>query len=40
MLAHIAFLKTLPCPSFNTKLNIKLFKKEFIINELESVAIP
>ena len=27
MLAHVAFLKTLPCPSFNTKLNITFFKK-------------
>jgi hypothetical protein len=35
MLAHLAFLKTLPCPSFNTQLNITMYKKNFLINELE-----
>lgn len=40
MLAHLAFLKTLPCPSFNTQLNITLYKKNFLINELEYKKIP
>lgn len=40
MLAHIAFLKTLPCPSFNTKLNISFFKKQFIIDEMDYMEIP
>jgi hypothetical protein len=33
MLAHLAYLKTLPCPSFNTRMNIGFYNKQFIVNE-------
>lgn len=32
-LAHIAFLKTIPCPSFNTKYNIEFFSRTLIMEE-------
>ena len=40
MLAHLAYLKTLPCPSFNTKMNIGFYNKQFIVNEQEYFNIP
>jgi hypothetical protein len=40
MLAHIAYLKTVPCPSFNTSLNLKLYNKQFQLNEQEYFTIP
>ncbi len=39
-LAHIAFLKTVPCPSFNTKYNIEFFSKTLIMEEQQFFAIP
>ena len=32
-LAHLAFLATIPCPTFNTKFNIEFFNKTLIIEE-------
>ena len=40
MLAHLAYLKTIPCPSFNSKLRIHFYKKLVIINEQEFFTIP
>jgi hypothetical protein len=40
MLAHLAYLKTLPCPSFNTRMNIGFYNKQFIVNEQEYFNIP
>jgi hypothetical protein len=40
MLAHLAYLKTVPCPSFNTKLNITFYNKVLTINEKEFEKIP
>jgi len=39
-LAKIAFLKTIPCPSFNTKFNIELHQKTLIIEEGSMNHIP
>ena len=39
-IAKIAFLKTLPCPSFNTKFNIELHNKTLVIEEGPFNAIP
>lgn len=33
MLAHIAYLKTIPCPSFNSRHQICFYKKMVIIDE-------
>lgn len=40
MLAHIAYLKTIPCPSFNSKHRIHFYKKLVIIDEQEFFTIP
>jgi len=32
-LTHLAYLKTIPCPSLNAASNIEFFKKTVIINE-------
>jgi len=40
MLAHIAYLKTIPCPSFNSKHRIQFNRKLMIINEQEFFTIP
>lgn len=40
MLAHLAFLKTLPCPTFNCQMRITIHSKVFVINELEYNKIP
>ena len=39
-LAKIAFLKTVPCPTFNTKFNIEFQDKTLIIEEGRFNAIP
>lgn len=39
-LSHIAFLKTIPCPSFNTKYNIQLLNKTLVIEEGKFNGIP
>lgn len=33
LVAKIAFLKTIPCPTFNTKFNIEFHEKTLVINE-------
>jgi len=40
MLAHLAFLKTLPCPSYNTLMEIGLYKSKFIIDEKKYSLVP
>jgi hypothetical protein len=39
-LAHIAWLKTIPCPTFNTTFNIEFFNKTLVINEGPFYKIP
>jgi hypothetical protein len=39
-IAKIAFLKTVPCPSFNTKFNIELHQKTLVIEEGPFNQIP
>lgn len=40
MIAHIAFLKTVPCPSFNSRFQLHFNNKMLIINEEEYNKIP
>ena len=40
MLAHLAFLKTLPCPTFNSRMNITIHSKRFVVDELQFNKIP
>lgn len=40
MIAHIAFLKTIPCPSFNSRLKIQFFNKTVIVDEQNYIKIP
>ena len=39
-IAHIAFLKTIPCPTFNQKYNIEFFNKTLIVDEGALDEIP
>lgn len=39
-LAHIAWLKTIPCPTFNTTFKIEFFNKTLVINEGPFYMIP
>ena len=39
-IAHIAFLKTLPSPTFNSRFNIEFFQKTLIIDEQQFFKIP
>jgi len=39
-IAHIAFLKTIPCPSFNTRFNIEFLGKTLIVNEQMFHKVP
>lgn len=39
-LAHIAWLKTIPCPTFNTRFNIEFFNKTLVIDEGPFYKIP
>lgn len=40
MLAHIAYLKTIPSPSFNMRHQIGFYKKMVIIDERQYFEIP
>ena len=40
MIAHIAFLKTIPCPTFNSRLQIEFYNKTVIIDEQHYINIP
>jgi len=40
MLAHLAFLKTLPCPSYNTLMEIGFYKSKFKIDEKKYSLVP
>ena len=40
MLAHIAYLKTIPSPGFNTMHRIQLYNKPVKIDEQEIFTIP
>lgn len=33
MLTHLAYLKTIPCPSFNTAANVEFYKKTILLDE-------
>ena len=39
-IAHIAYLKTIPCPSFNTRFNIEFLGKTLIVNEQMFHKVP
>lgn len=39
-IARIAFLKTIPCPTFNTTYNIRFFSKTLSIKEQSFAMIP
>lgn len=39
-ISKIAFLKTIPCPTFNTRYNIEFFSKTLVINEKPFGTIP
>lgn len=40
MLTHIAYLKTVPCPSFNAAANIEFYKKTILLEEFNYYSIP
>jgi hypothetical protein len=40
MIAHIAFLKTIPCPTFNSRLQVEFYNKTVIIDEQHYINIP
>ncbi len=40
MLTHVAYLKTIPCPSFNTAANIEFYKKTILLEEQNYYSIP
>ena len=40
MLAHLAFLKTLPCPGYNTLMEIAFYKSRFKIDEKKYDLVP
>ena len=40
MLTHLAYLKTIPCPSFNTAANIEFYKKTILLEEMSFYSIP
>jgi len=40
LVSHLAFLKTIPCPSFNTRYNIEFLGKTLVINEGQYHELP
>jgi hypothetical protein len=40
MLTHVAYLKTIPCLSFNSAANIEFYKKTILLEELNYYSIP
>lgn len=40
MLTHLAYLRTIPCPTFNTAANVEFYKKTILLDEQQYFSIP